>query len=109
MASAPATTVDEAKSEALAVADRPASEAAATRTGEAGGEAADRVLQLLQGDAGVEAAWMSGDQAGCTATAFAEVLAKWNKPGEFLSLTYSTDGYAGRCGYVPVVDRVRGG
>jgi chlorite dismutase len=28
-------------------------------------------------------------------TAFAEVLAKWNKPGEFLSLTYSTMGTRG--------------
>src|SRR5215831_21097964 len=27
--------------------------------------------------------------------AFAEVLAKWNKPGEFLSLTYSTVGTRG--------------
>ena len=26
---------------------------------------------------------------------FAEVLAKWNKPGEFLSLTYSTVGTRG--------------
>src|ERR1700709_1636875 len=27
--------------------------------------------------------------------AFAEVLAKWNKPGEFLSMTYSTIGTRG--------------
>jgi chlorite dismutase len=38
--------------------------------------------------------------------AFAEVLAKWNKPGEFLSLTYSTDRHARRRGYVRVVDRL---
>ena len=37
---------------------------------------------------------------------FAEVLQRWNKPGEFLSLTYSTIGDARRYGHVCVVDRL---
>ncbi len=41
--------------------------------------------------------------------AFSAVLTKWNKPGEFLSLTYSTVGDARGCGYVRLVDWVWGG
>jgi chlorite dismutase len=51
------------------------------------------LLQLLQGDAGVAEA--AGGEKAAHKAAFAEVLAKWNKPGEFLSLTYSTIGTRG--------------
>ena len=91
MASAPTAVVDETKSAALGAQDRPAG---APR--EAAKPAVKRQIVCFSFYK-VMPEWRRLDAATKQAhrAAFAEVLGKWNKPGEFLSLTYSTIGTRG--------------
>ena len=60
---------------------------------EAAGEASDCGLQLFK----VMPEWrrLPAEEKAAHKAAYAEVLARWNKPGEFLSMTYSTVGTRG--------------